>query len=88
MEDAATAEISRAQLWQWVTHHATLADGRVVTRDLFDRLLKEEMVKLRDTLGGARYDAGQFGLACDLFAQMTHSRRFTEFLTLTAYEYL
>jgi malate synthase len=88
MEDAATAEISRAQLWQWVAHHAVLADGRVMTRDLFDLLLKEEMVKLRDTLGSDRYDSGKYGLASDLFAQMTHNRRFNDFLTLIAYQHI
>ena len=88
MEDAATAEISRAQLWQWLHHGVTLADGRIFTRELFDTLLKEEMANLRDQMGEERYDAGQFGLACDLFSQMTHKKEFDEFLTLVAYDYV
>lgn len=88
MEDAATAEISRAQLWQWLHHGVTLADGRVLTRDIFDALLKEEMLKLREQLGEEQYHAGQFGLASDLFSQMTHKPQFDDFLTLVAYDYV
>ena len=78
MEDAATAEISRAQIWQWLRHKAKLSDGRVVTPELFKSLLDDEMAKL-DARGG------RFPEAIDLFSQMSLSDRFEEFLTLPAY---
>jgi malate synthase len=78
MEDAATAEISRAQIWQWLQHKATLADGRVVTDDLFRATLADEMAKL-DAAGG------RFKEAIDLFSRMSLSETFEEFLTLPAY---
>jgi malate synthase len=85
MEDAATAEISRAQLWQWIKAGARLDDGRLVTADLFETLLDEEMMALRDSLSPQVYDAGRFAEAIVLFADMTLSDRFEEFLTLPAY---
>ncbi len=88
MEDAATAEISRAQLWQWLHHNVALADGQTLTRELFDRLLEEEMANLRELFGEARYNAGKFALASKLFADMTHKEQFDEFLTLIAYDYV
>jgi malate synthase len=88
MEDAATAEISRAQCWQWLRHNATLDDGRAVTRDLFEKLYAEELSAIRGEVGDERYERGKFGLASDLFASMCQSPEFVEFLTLPAYEYL
>ncbi|NWF69621.1 MAG: malate synthase A [Chloroflexi bacterium] len=88
MEDAATAEISRAQCWQWLKHGATLEGGQKVTPDLFDRLLREELVSIREEIGAARYDSGNFALASRLFSEMSKSATFVEFLTLPAYEYL
>ncbi|MBZ0299259.1 MAG: malate synthase A, partial [Anaerolineae bacterium] len=67
MEDAATAEISRAQVWQWLHHQATLDDGRALTEDLYGQLLAEEMDAIRQEIGAARFDGGHFGLARDLF---------------------
>jgi malate synthase len=84
MEDAATAEISRAQIWQWLQHKAKLSDGRVVTPDLFRSTLDDEMAKLKGALGAA-FDAGRFPEAIDLFAKMSLSASFEEFLTLPAY---
>ena len=78
MEDAATAEISRAQVWQWLQHGATLADGRKVTPDLFRACLADEMKKL-----GA--EGGRFPEAIELFSKMSLSDVFEEFLTLPAY---
>ena len=80
MEDAATAEISRAQIWQWLHHKAKLADGRVVTPDLFKAALDDEMGKLRPAT-----DGGRFKEAIDLFSRMSLSDTFEEFLTLPAY---
>jgi malate synthase len=86
MEDAATAEISRAQIWQWLHHGAKLDDGRTVAADLFKALLDDEMGKLRTTLGAAVYDKGRFPEAIKLFADMSLAKEFEEFLTLPAYK--
>ena len=88
MEDAATAEISRAQVWQWLHHQAVLADGRPLTLDLFGRLLEEEMDAIRSEVGDERFKSGRFQLAMALFDQMIRAEDFTEFLTLPAYQHL
>jgi len=84
MEDAATAEISRAQLWQWIRHRATLADGRPIDLALCNRALDEELAKLKN---GApddhRYDA-----AAAIFRDLIAAPRFPEWLTIPAYEKL
>jgi malate synthase len=87
MEDAATAEISRTQIWQWINQGAALADGRTVTADLFRTVLDEEMAALKATLG-APFEAGRFAEAIRIFADMTLSAECEEFLTLPAYEVL
>ena len=88
MEDAATAEISRAQVWQWIRLRAPLDDGRTVTRGLFDQVLNDEMNTLRRTLGEEVYDRGRFPEAIKLFADMSLAEDFEEFLTLPAYRML
>jgi malate synthase len=88
MEDLATAEISRSQLWQWLRHGATLDDGRRITGELYDRLLAEELEKIRADLGEARHAEGHFAEAVDLFMRMSKSEQFDEFLSLPAYELL
>jgi malate synthase len=88
MEDAATAEISRTQLWQWVHHQAKMIDGRSVTSELVSQLMNEELAKLREELGTERFDSGKFDLAADLFTRMAKAPEFPEFLTSVAYEYL
>jgi malate synthase len=85
MEDAATAEISRAQIWQWLHHKASLADGRTVTPDLFRATLADEMSKVRTAVGEAAFTGGRFDEAIDLFSKMSLSETFEEFLTLPAY---
>jgi malate synthase len=87
MEDAATAEISRAQVWQWVKHRAKLSDGRLIMPELVRSALGEELGKLESRLG-ERYAATKFELAADLFGRMIESPKFPEFLTLPAYEYI
>jgi malate synthase len=87
MEDAATAEISRAQIWQWIQQKASLADGRTVTADLFKTLLDEEMAALKPALGAA-FETGRFAEAIQIFSDMSLSDTFAEFLTLPAYEVL
>jgi malate synthase len=86
MEDAATAEISRAQIWQWLQRGASLDDGQVVTPELFRQVLDEEMAALKSTLPG--FETGRFAEAIDLFAQMSLAPDFEEFLTLPAYDIL
>jgi len=88
MEDAATAEISRTQVWQWMSHGAKLADGRRVTADLVRRTMADELGKLRDQLGADRFDAGKFDLASTLFDRMMTGTDFPDFLTTVAYDYL
>jgi len=86
MEDAATAEISRAQVWQWLYHRAKLADGREVSQELFDSVLKDEMAKVRSAIGAEVYDKGRFREAIDLFREMSLAHEFAEFLTIPAYK--
>jgi malate synthase len=88
MEDAATAEISRTQVWQWIHHRASLEDGRPVTADLFKSALREEMSALRGALGEARFDSGRFGDAVALFERLSTSETLDDFLTIPAYEIL
>lgn len=88
MEDAATAEISRAQLWQWIKHSAALDDGRTVTPDLFRSTLSEEMEKVSTTVGQERFDGGMYTQAQSLFETLSTANEFEEFLTLPAYEQL
>jgi malate synthase len=88
MEDAATAEISRAQAWQWCKHGARLQDGRPVSQELVRQTIAEEVGKLRGKLGEERYEKSRFPLAAELFGRMILAGEFSEFLTLPAYEYL
>ncbi|HEV2558269.1 MAG TPA: malate synthase A [Microvirga sp.] len=88
MEDAATAEISRAQVWQWLYHGADLDDGRTVTPDLFRQVMDDEMAKVREAIGPEVYDGGRFPEAVRLFAEMSLAKEFEEFLTLPAYKLL
>ena len=88
MEDAATAEISRTQIWQWLHHAAKLDDGRAVDAALVSELLASEMVSVRAEVGPARYDGGRFTDAIALFERLIFSSTFEEFLTVPAYELL
>ena len=88
MEDAATAEISRAQIWQWLKHGAELEGGTPVTGQLVDRVLRDEMAQLHDTLGADRYDLGRFREAIEIFKGLTESDEMVPFLTLPAYRYI
>ncbi len=88
MEDAATAEISRAQVWQWLHHNVTLADGRPLTVALFGQLLEEEMDAIRAEVGDERFQSGKFQLAMELFDKMIREDTFEDFLTLPAYQHL
>jgi malate synthase len=85
MEDAATAEISRTQNWQWLHYGAALADGREVTSELVEAVLADEMQKLKATLGDA-FEHGRFNEAIALFRQLVLSKELEAFLTLPAYQ--
>jgi malate synthase len=89
MEDAATAEISRAQVWQWIRHpRGTLDDGRKVTKELFRSVLSEELGKIKTQIGEKRFSNGKFDVARELFDRITTDDEFAEFLTLPGYEKL
>ena len=86
MEDAATAEISRSQVWQWIrSSKGKLDDGRKVTKDMVAAMIPEEAQKIRELLGAA-YGAGKYDDAAQIFADLVNNDTFVEFLTLPAYE--
>jgi malate synthase len=85
MEDAATSEISRSQIWQWVHNDVILDDGPVVTKDVVERMIDEELVKIREHAGDA-FDTARYGQAVALFTEVALADSFAEFLTLPAYE--
>jgi malate synthase len=88
MEDAATAEISRAQVWQWVRHGQTLQDGRPVTAELVREIVHEENDKVRAELGEATYAQARYEDAAQLMIDLVEQPTFEEFLTVPAYERL
>uniref|UniRef100_Q022L4 Malate synthase n=1 Tax=Solibacter usitatus (strain Ellin6076) TaxID=234267 RepID=Q022L4_SOLUE len=85
MEDAATAEICRAQIWQWVRHGAALQDGRKVTAAWVLQACAEQLQKIREDLGDAAFSQGRFAEAARIFEPMVTGSEFPEFLTLAAY---
>jgi malate synthase len=86
MEDAATAEISRAQIWQWLKYEAVLDTGVKVTPDFFRRALAEEMEQVKREVGVRHFDRGRFPEAIKLFEDLSLADEFAEFLTIPAYE--
>jgi malate synthase len=85
MEDAATAEISRSQIWQWLRYNVTLADGRKMDTALYDKLLAEELVRIEKEIGPDRFKKGNFDRAVKIFTQLTKNQQLEDFLTLPAY---
>jgi malate synthase len=85
MEDAATAEISRSQVWQWLHNDVTLAEGQQVTGELVEQLIGEELATIREQYGSA-YDAARFDEAVALFKEVALADDYAEFLTVPAYE--
>jgi len=86
MEDAATAEISRSQVWQWLrSEKGVLSDGRKVTPELFHQMVSEEVEKIKSLLGEG-YSAGRYEEAAKMFEELSISDQFVEFLTLPGYE--
>jgi malate synthase len=88
MEDAATAEISRSQIWQWVHLGASTDSGVKVDRDLIDNIADEELQRIRAEIGDSAFAAGHFEAARDLFEEVALSEDFPDFLTLPAYDLL
>ncbi len=102
MEDAATAEISRTQIWQWIRHRAKLSDGYVkradgtvaqtdgvvITKELFKSMLRDELKHIREGVGEERFAAGAFVEAADIFDRISTDETLVDFLTLPAYELL
>jgi len=88
MEDAATAEICRAQLWQWIRNGTELSDGRTMSLEIFQTTMEVELEKIRRQTGGESVPPRQFDLARGLFSRMVSAKDFPEFLTLPAYEEL
>jgi len=88
MEDAATAEISRTQIWQWIRHKVKTAEGQMITTDLVKKVTLEELDKIRNSTGAQRFDSGHFKRASELFQKMSTQPECPEFLTLVAYDYL
>ena len=88
MEDAATAEISRSQIWQWVHHGARLDNGQTVTPDLVRQILDEETAKIHDEVGDETWEAGRPDDTRAIFERVALTEPLEEFLTLPAYSYL
>ncbi|MBI3949314.1 MAG: malate synthase A [Acidobacteria bacterium] len=88
MEDAATVEISRAQMWQWLQHGAKLNDGRAVTPELVKSLIDDEMEKIRKMVGAEAFESGKFQLARALYETLVFGDEFIQFMTLLAYNHI
>ena len=86
MEDAATAEISRAQLWQWIRHpQGVLDDGRKVTMKMYEQIKKEELETIQREVGAEQFKKGRYEEASKLFDELIQQEEFVEFLTLPGY---
>lgn len=86
MEDAATAEISRAQVWQWIHNKTLLDNGTMITYKYCRTLIKEEVIKIKEYVGEKRFAEGRFGEAVEMFDAFIREEKFSDFLTLQAYE--
>ena len=88
MEDAATAEICRTQVWQWVKHKARLEDGRPVTEALVRELVASQLTRIRLLLGVEGFHKGRYRTAGRILEQLMLAPELPEFLTLVAYDYI
>jgi len=88
MEDAATAEISRASIWQWIHNKKSLSNGKLVTKELFREFLEEELQVVRSEVGEERFRSGKYNQAVKMMDEITTGARMVNFLTLPAYELL
>jgi malate synthase len=88
MEDAATAEISRSQIWQWVHNGVSTAEGTPITADYVRGVADEELEKVKESVGVEQFEKGRYDEARELFEQVALADEFVEFLTLPAYQRL
>ena len=92
MEDAATAEISRSQIWQWLHHQASIiaqnGEARSFSQDWFIEILGEELAKIREAIGADAYEQGRYELAANIFTETATGKDLPDFLTTPAYEAL
>jgi len=88
MEDTATVEICRAQIWQWIHHSTRLLEGPAITRELFRSMLREETARIMNQIGSRAYHLSKYKDAEDLLDKLTTSQNFPEFMTLLAYDQL
>jgi malate synthase len=86
MEDTATAEIARSQVWQWIRHRARTKEGALVTRDLIRKVEDQELAKVREAIGAESFSRGRFNEAREIFELVALGEEFVEFLTFPAYE--
>jgi malate synthase len=86
MEDAATAEISRTQVWQWIKNGSKLDDGRVITTELYNEILPSEIENIKAYVGVDAFVNGRFEEAINLFNDLALQNEYLEFLTLPAYD--
>eukprot|EP00164_Ancoracysta_twista_P000190 GFYU01000273.1.p2 GENE.GFYU01000273.1~~GFYU01000273.1.p2 ORF type:complete len:174 (-),score=52.80 GFYU01000273.1:116-604(-) len=85
MEDAATMEIGRTQVWQWIRHGTKLNDGRVITRDFVANIIREEAAKLKKAVGDAKYNGGKYAGAVSLTEKLCLDNEYYDFSTSEAY---
>ncbi len=88
MEDAATAEISRTQVWQWLKNEVKLEDGRTFDLKLYKELLSDEVAKITAEIGAENSTKSKLKLAISLFDELVIAENFEEYLTLPAYKYI
>jgi malate synthase len=86
MEDAATAEISRSQVWQWIHNGVKLEDGTPITAELVGQIEDEELAKIRETVGDESWTSGRYDDARKLFERVALADDFADFLTSAAYD--
>ena len=88
MEDAATAEISRSQLWQWLKHNMVMTNGSLITKDFYKKIMIQELNTIKDMYGEDNYNNRKFGMASEMFMEMITGEVLDEFLTLPAYRHI
>jgi malate synthase len=88
MEDVATAEISRSQVWQWVRHTSRMGDGQAISADLVREIADDELAKLRKRLGDETWSKGRFEEARTVFEEVALAKTFPSFLTLVAQKHI
>ena len=88
MEDAATAEISRSQLWQWLKHKKEMTNGVIITATYYNQIMEDELNKIQAMYGKDYFNNRKFSLASEMFLNMISGDVLDEFLTLPAYEHI